>query len=190
MEENKDEKKEKKITDKNIRKKYILAIVIILGIFIIDQALKIYSINQLQGTNVNGIIGLTYKENYSGAFGVKFNSKTMYTLSSCVVLILVGSFIKQQAERLNKLTIGVLSVIFAGGLSNVIDKLIHGFVVDYLYINKFNLPVTSIAEILMILSWIILAGIFAKATYEDFKESKELKRKKIIDNDNDNQSNK
>ena len=52
-----------------------------------------------------------------------------------------------------------LSFILAGGISNVIDRLIHGYVIEWIKISK--LPVFNIADILIVIGWLSLAIVTA-----------------------------
>jgi len=56
-----------------------------------------------------------------------------------------------------------LFLIFIGGLANVVDRLIYGFVIDYIYI--FPIPVFNLADLYINLGIILLLIKFVKVIW-------------------------
>ena len=75
------------------------------------------------------------------------------------------SFIKD--KKLSKLDIVLLSMLIAGIMGNLIDRVIYGYVIDYLdfYIFGYNFPVFNLADTLIVLSAIAL---FIKSLKEEY----------------------
>lgn len=68
-----------------------------------------------------------------------------------------------------------------GGISNVIDKVIRGYVTEFIDFKQVvNLPVFNVADLFVLIGWIAIAAIFAGFTV------KEWKSKKVENNLNDN----
>ena len=58
---------------------------------------------------------------------------------------------------MDKTTKIMLSLVLAGGISTLIDRLARGFIVDYIDINPmFQFPIFNIADIYIVFGWIIL----------------------------------
>ncbi|HBF67518.1 MAG TPA: signal peptidase II [Candidatus Magasanikbacteria bacterium] len=130
-----------------------------------DWLLKFAALSKASPTEVflfNGI-GFTLVKNQGIAFGIVFNQFiTVVSIFSMLVVIFfcaVRAHQKQHARRAN-----ALLLIFMGGASNAADRLLHGFIVDYIHI--FFWPVFNLADALIVCSVIYLI----------FRELKEQKR--------------
>ena len=53
-------------------------------------------------------------------------------------------------------------MVLAGGFSNLIDRIFKGFVVDFIDVSELiNFPNFNLADIFIVLGWILLALFFA-----------------------------
>lgn len=147
----------------------ILAVVLIAA----DQGIKYWVLTSLAPigtmTVIPGVLNFTYVENYGAAFGILQGQRwlllgiTGAILVACVWLIATGR-VKKNLDRLCTV------LIFSGGVGNVIDRMVHGFVVDYIDINPlFSYPMFNLADCcvvagccLMILQILILEPRQAK----------------------------
>lgn len=59
-------------------------------------------------------------------------------------------------KMMDKKTQILLSLILAGGISNLIDRVFRGFVVDFIDLAFFDFPVFNIADICVVSGWIML----------------------------------
>lgn len=161
---------------KNLKENRILiySILVIILLVAIDQTSKFLIIhNSVKATLIKNVLAITYVENRGGAFGVGQNSTFMFIVTNIVVLGLIIRFIYLQRELIDKTTLNMLLVILAGGFSNLIDRLIRGFVVDFINLFPFtNFPKFNIADMYITIGWVILALVFAVYTYKEIQSSK------------------
>lgn len=152
-------------------KNFIIGIAII----IIDQLSKIIVRNDLayrSGVNViDGLLSFVYVENYGAAFS-SF-SGFRYALIILPILILVAcgyAYVKYRKEH-DLLNFAIILVI-AGGIGNLIDRVVYGFVTDMISFSFFP-PVFNVADIAVTL------GCFLLFVYILFihKEGKAKKRR-------------
>lgn len=116
----------------------------------------------LKDTNIdliNGYLSFTYLENRGAAFGIFRNKKILLIgVTSFVVLLLIYYLVKN--TDINRfLKIGLILII-AGALGNLIDRVILGYVIDFIHFyikNVFDWPVFNIADISVVCGSIILA---------------------------------
>ena len=144
--------KEREEIEKANKKKVLKKIFIIVLIFVlIDQITKFIFINK-DITLIEGILKFHTVQNRGGAFGVGQNSTFSFIIANIIVLGIIIKFISMQAEQIDK----------KGGFSNLIDRLFKGYVVDFIDITELiNFPNFNIADILIVIGWVLLALFFA-----------------------------
>lgn len=148
----------------NRQKLYKISCIVLL----IDQILKIIvrnSINLFQEIKViNDFFYLTYLENTGAAFSILENSTILLIIISVVFILFLDKYIKKEAKKFNKLNIISFGLIMGGIYGNLIDRIIHRGVIDYLSfkIFKYNFPVFNFADICIVIGafLIIIDTIF------------------------------
>lgn len=137
-----------------MKKRYLRMSLLILMIIIIDQAIKLFIVNQneiLSSTKIN------FVQNFGGAFEIGGNSTLFFVLVNVVVLGIIIKFILCQKDRIDKKTLASFTLILSGGFSNLIDRIVRGYVVDYIDITSiFNFPVFNIADVCVVIGCIML----------------------------------
>ena len=145
-------------------KPYVIVILVIL-LIVIDQISKFYIVENI-GKEIKNIIpnvlNFTYVENRGGAFGVGQNSTMMFVLVNIIILGIIIRFMMIQKDRIDRKTQVILSMILAGGISNLIDRIARGFVLDFIDFSPIiSFPVFNIADILIVIGWVSLAIVTA-----------------------------
>ncbi|MBY0314205.1 MAG: signal peptidase II [Bdellovibrionales bacterium] len=164
-------------------KKYL--ILLALGGFVIclDQLTKIYIHTQFQhGESISVIhnfFNITYVRNPGAAFGFLRDAhetlRTLFFLSVPPIAALIIVFMIRSTPMSDLLTIISLSLIFGGAIGNYIDRLWHGFVVDFLdfhYKGMWSYPAFNVADIA------IVTGICLMLLMEVMRALNEKKMKK------------
>ena len=159
-------------------------------VIIIDQLVKFWVEDTLFGTDIvrfiPGVISLVNVHNYGAAFGfLDTSGARIYFLVAAglfallVVIALATNFITGRLSR------WCLVFVAAGGLGNMIDRLLYGYVVDMFKVELFNFPVFNVADIFITVFSIlfVLAMFFEKpdddieTLYEDIEEAEEKPKK-------------
>ena len=162
------EKKEKKLS-----KDTILLVTIIVFIILIDQSLKIWVQNAGEISIISEILKFKVSQNTSAAYGVGSNSTIMYVATNIVILGVIFKFMATQNEFVDRKLKIFLSFILAGGISNVIDKVIRGYVTEFIDFGQVvNLPIFNIADLLVLIGWVAIAAIFASFTVKEWRSKK------------------
>ncbi len=147
-----------------------LYFVIIISLLFIDQITKTivsmsFNLYESRGV-IPGFFNLTYIKNRGAIFGFFSTNQgfwvyALLTLASLSALGLVVYYFYKtpSAERFLKVS---LSLILAGALGNLTDRLLRGSVVDFLdfYVNDWHWPFFNIADASITVGAILLLYIF------------------------------
>ena len=160
------EKEEKAlIKNKKLSKEAWLFISIVIGIVVLDQALKIWVQNIGELAVIPGILKFKLNENTSAAYGIGSNSTLTYVATNIVILGVIFKFITTQNAFVDTKLKVFLSFILAGGISNVIERVIRGYVTEFMDFGEaINFPVFNLADIFIIIGFVAMAAIFASFT--------------------------
>ncbi len=159
---------------KIINNKLLIVLILTLILIIIDQFIKFIVIkNNYNGTIImDNLLSITYVENTGGAFGVAQNNILTFIVTNIIVLGIIIRFIFIQKDRINLQTLIMLILILAGGISNVIDRIFRGFVVDFINLLPItNFPKFNLADMYITMGWIGLAFLFSLYTFKELKSS-------------------
>ena len=130
-----------------------------LSIFIvlIDQFTKyLISYNKQLFINKDFLLfKLDFIKNYGAAFNIFSGSRIFLSLISIFFSILLIYLIFRK-NTLNSLDLYSYSFILGGNFGNGIDRILKGYVIDFINLNIINFPVFNIADISINIGFIIL----------------------------------
>lgn len=133
---------------------YYILITILVAI---DQIIKFFSLTMLKEIGSYPIIQdffhLTYVENRGAAFGMLQNKRWLFIIITSAVLVFIFLYLRRNIDKRLKL---ILSVISAGAIGNLIDRVYHGFVVDMFDFRGIWQFVFNFADICVVLGGISL----------------------------------
>lgn len=153
--------------------KKILTIVVTFCIVIIaiDQLSKYLVTKNVTEKIGNDYFAIEVTENTGMAFG--FNSgNTKNIFLSLIVIFIIISFIRNQRELIGTKELMAISLALGGGISNIIDRVFRGGVLDF--IKVLFIPNFNIADLCICTDWIsivIFLIIYTKKE-EVFKQEK------------------
>lgn len=123
---------------------------ILLGIVGLDQLLKLLvrSFLPLGGSIpvIHPILYLSYVRNEGAAFGLFQGMTPVFILSAVVVVI--GALVYTMALRPPAIVISALALIAGGAAGNLIDRVVHNGVIDYIDLKIW--PVFNLADIAIV----------------------------------------
>ena len=131
-------------------------------VIIIDQAVKLWVQNTLFGTDIvkfiPGVISLVNVHNSGAAFGILSgsNARIYFVIVTAVFVILVvlalaTNFVSGRLARWS------LAMVAAGGVGNMIDRVIYGYVQDMFKVELFNFAIFNVADIFITVFAILFA---------------------------------
>ncbi len=122
---------------------------IILGTIVLDQLTKYLTILYLKPVDtvpiIEDVIHLTYIENTGAAFGMLKDQRWVFMVISTVAIVGVLGYliVKKPQSKLQCLS---LAFIVGGGIGNMIDRTLLGYVVDMIDFRLINFAVFNVAD--------------------------------------------
>lgn len=153
---------------------YVKWIAIFLVLVAIDQLTKQLAVINLKGTQgfpiLKNIFKLFYLENHGAAFGIFQNQRIPLLIITLVVLLLIGFIFCRIPQQSKFIPINwILVILAAGAVGNMIDRMINGYVVDFLYFQLINFPVFNIAD-----CYVVVAAFLAIILIIFYYDEKDL----------------
>ena len=101
---------------------------------------------------IDGFFNLVYVMNPGAAFGFLANTSAIFRyiffigITALVILLIIYYILKSKSQ--NMFTVVALTLIFAGAVGNLIDRVRFGAVVDFLdfYIRSWHWPAFNVAD--------------------------------------------
>ena len=140
-----------------------MTIIIILSIIflIIDQITKILVVNSIvPGENIEiikNIFSIIYTNNTGAAFSILLGKRIFLIVVAILIIGILLYYIKKNKVD-GKLNIIAFSLIIGGSLGNLIDRIVRGYVVDFISIKlgSYNFPIFNIADTLIVVGVFLL----------------------------------
>ena len=120
-----------------------MATTIIISIILlcIDQISKLLIVNLLTKTDsvtiIKNFFYLTYINNDGAAFSILVGKRILLILIAVLIIVMLIRYIKKNNIQ-NKLELVSISLIIGGSLGNLIDRVVRGYVIDFLDFKIFN----------------------------------------------------
>lgn len=136
----------------------ILAAVVLLLVGA-DQLTKYLAVQHLKGQPAQSLIphvlNLHYTENEGAAFGILKDHRWIFiTVTILVMLALVYLIIRQTYSH--PVMNASFTLIVAGGVGNLIDRIALGYVVDFLDFDFMNFAIFNLADVFVVCGSILL----------------------------------
>jgi signal peptidase II len=163
---------------------YILDVLFLAFLFSIDRTIKHFIVDKLKDhpdfSVIPGILDLHYLENTGAAFGILKNQRAFFLMVTIIMLIAIIFLIWSFPPK-KKYIAAHLFLIFisSGAIGNMTDRILNGFVVDYIYLSFINFPVFNVADIYVTIGTIGIAILLIFFYKEDDLNFLRFKEKKI-----------
>lgn len=154
----------------------ILSLVLMVLGVAADQVVKYIVVENLKPdgvfTVIPGLLDFVYVENRGAAFGVLEGFTTVLTVVTaiCIVAVLALMVFYQKHSFFSR---AAAILIVSGGIGNLVDRFLQGYVVDYIDVSFFP-PVFNLAD-----CFVVIGVIFFLIHFLFFME-KDNGREKII----------
>lgn len=143
---------------------------------LVETGGKYHGFNVIPGKGIEIIkdfFYITEVKNTGGAWGMFSGDVYLLAIISAIVLIVLYYFLKSE-KKLTKLSIVYYAMLFAGIIGNFIDRVVNGYVIDFLnfYIFGYDYPVFNIADIFIVLGIILMIIDVVRGEIHAYNERK------------------
>lgn len=161
---------------------WIINIIAFISLVGVDQWTKWMAATNLKENNPfvlwDGIFEFYYFENHGAAFGILQNQRILLIAMTAIIFIAIIWVLIKIPNTKRYLPIRIVGVfVAAGAVGNFIDRIYHGYVIDFLYFKLINFPIFNLADCYVVISMITLT-LLVCFYYKD--EDFDLLKKKII----------
>lgn len=141
-------------------------ILLFMILIFIDRITKNWAVNTLAGNDgipvIRNILDLYYlpNGNTGAAFGMLSGHRVLFLVIAAVVVAVIFYLVWNMPTVKRYKTIEILLVfIAAGGVGNMIDRFMQGYVVDFIYISCINFPIFNVADMYVSVCTVLMALI-------------------------------
>ena len=121
----------------------------------VDQLTKLMIVwwlpkDQTHITVIPGLIDFVFTENPGAAFGLFADHRWVFmTLTAVTLVVLLGLYWFRGVHT--RLAVAAVMMIIAGGIGNMIDRIVRGVVIDFINFSFITFPVFNIADCLVVI---------------------------------------
>ena len=158
---------------------YVLAALTCLAVLGADQLTKhIVATHFVLGEEgkslIPGLIDLIFVKNDGGAWGM-LGGSTWLLLSLTIVIMMICITLLLKYGAKDKVIFWSISLILAGGLGNMIDRIFRGgFVVDFLHFTFWkSFPVFNVADCAIVTGGVLLVVYLGWGILKEYRKRKE-----------------
>lgn len=107
----------------------------------------------------NAVFQLHYLKNSGAAFSLLQNAREFLIIVSIVATTLLFLYVHNNIRSISLISVSFIGLLSAGIMSNCHERIVLGFVRDYIQLNFVNFPIFNIADIFITIGVIALIGI-------------------------------
>lgn len=139
---------------------YLFLSLFVAGIVVADQLVKYLVVTNIPLGGVvpvlDGVLHLTYVQNTGAAFSMLRGGRWLFVAMFAVAVVAVAAMIRK--KLLSKpVELWCIAAVLGGGVGNLIDRLLHSYVVDMLEVEFMSFAVFNVADIFITCGAIFLA---------------------------------
>lgn len=149
-----------------MKKKSLFILIVILALTIIDQIIKYLVVSNISiGSKkiiIDNFLKFIYIRNTGAAFGILSGNIIFLIFITVLLIFYIVNEMKKNIN--NNLSLLSFSLILSGALGNLIDRVVRGYVVDYISFTLFNreMSVFNLADTYITIGVVLLIYIVIK----------------------------
>ncbi len=106
----------------------------------------------------NAVFSLTYLKNSGAAFSIMQNAREFLIIIAIVATTLLWGYVHHN-RSIHMISVSFIGLLTAGIMANCHERIVLGYVRDYIHLNFINFPVFNVADVLITIGVIALIGM-------------------------------
>ena len=130
-------------------------------LIVLDQFTKYAAETYLKGIGtkpvIPGVFELFYLQNRGAAFGILANRQWVFVMIALAMVAVAIYVYVYLPVTMHFLAMRICTVLIAAGTAgNMIDRLLHRYVIDFLYVSLIDFPVFNVADCYVVVGALLL----------------------------------
>ena len=144
----------------SVGKYLFLTVCFIFWMFLALFSSKLIVDNLTSGHHYSNLVfNLHYLKNSGAAFSILQNAREFLIIVSIVATTLLFLFVHNNIRSIHYISISFVALLAAGIMSNCHERIVLGFVRDYIQLKFINFPIFNVADIFITIGVIALVVI-------------------------------
>ena len=106
-----------------------------------------------------GVFHLTYARNTGAAFSFLAGKQWILIVFTLIAVGIMGYFLVRYRSGMGRFLRTILGLLLGGAIGNLIDRIVYGYVIDFLYFKLINFAIFNVADSCLVIGAILL-GIY------------------------------
>ena len=141
--------------------KFVIAMLGMGALFFLDRLSKAWAEVHLRGNGpivlIKGALEFNYTQNTGIAFGLFQGLGVVFIILTVILAVILVLLLWRLPAKRHFLPLNIIfTMILAGALGNLWDRLFQSYVTDFIYIRLINFPIFNVADIYVSLGIIVL----------------------------------
>lgn len=136
-------------------KKLIIFGIIFLLIDQLSKGLISLYMNLNESFKLTNFLSITYVHNIGAAFSILKGARWLFIILGIIALNIIYIFFIKD-KKLTNFEIIIYALMLSGIIGNIIDRVLFGYVIDFIDITLFNFAIFNFADSFIVISVILL----------------------------------
>ena len=106
----------------------------------------------------NAVFSLTYLKNSGAAFSMLENAREFFIIVAVAATTLLWGYVHHN-KSIHMISVSFIGLLTAGIMANCHERIVLGYVRDYIHLNFINFPVFNVADIFITIGVIALISM-------------------------------
>ena len=133
-------------------------------------------------TDTKAFLSLVYVQNNGAAFNLFAGQQMILIIFAILVVFACLYYVFTYKLFIPDTVLLVIAFFCAGTIGNTYERILTGYVEDYIKINLYDFPVFNLNDIFVTVSAVLLVIIFVTNKYKEYKEIKDVEEDDLYRN--------